>query len=173
MARSADRPGHDVRSAKASGNRAFAQDAALRRLLALVVVTITACSTPQPVPLTPPKDAASSPVVRKPIAEPPPAMAAAPATQSSAAAPPIAVPPGTQYICASETDGVRTQTSIAFVPKVAQLCLRHPEMGPCQYERNLCRRSGGRVYAAGGAEITMDTEAEYDRRVLRVRFLSN
>jgi len=146
---------------------------ALRHLLGLVVVAIAACSAPQPVPLTPPKEAVSSPVVRKPIAEPPPSVAAAPTTQSNAATPPVVVPAGTQYVCVSEADGVRTQTSIAFVPKVAQLCLRHPEMGPCQYERNLCRRSGGRVFVAGGAEITMDTEAEYDRKVLRVRFLSN
>jgi hypothetical protein len=46
-------------------------------------------------------------------------------------------------------------------------------MGPCQYERNLCRRSGGRVYASDGREITMATEAEYDRKVMRVRLKSN
>ncbi len=87
--------------------------------------------------------------------------------------PAIVVPPGTQYVCVSESGGERKQTAIEFTPKVAQLCQRHPEMGPCQYERNLCRRSGGRVYAAGGAEITIATEAEYDRKVLRVRFKAN
>jgi len=46
-------------------------------------------------------------------------------------------------------------------------------MGPCQYERDVCRRSGGRVYAAGGVEITQATEAEYDKKVLRVRFKAN
>jgi hypothetical protein len=46
-------------------------------------------------------------------------------------------------------------------------------MGPCQYERNVCRAAGGRVYAANGEEITMRTEAEYDRKVLRVRFRAN
>jgi len=46
-------------------------------------------------------------------------------------------------------------------------------MGPCQYERNLCRSSGGRVFAAGGQEITRQTEDEYDRKVLRVRFRTN
>jgi len=49
------------------------------------------------------------------------------------------------------------------------LCARHPEMGPCQYERNVCRNSGGRVYAAGGVEVTLQMEAEYDRKVMRVR----
>ena len=53
------------------------------------------------------------------------------------------------------------------------MCRRHPEMGPCQYERELCRKSGGRVYAADGTEITLATEAEYDRKVMRVRFRAN
>jgi hypothetical protein len=53
------------------------------------------------------------------------------------------------------------------------MCAKHPEMGPCQYERDICRRSGGRVYAAGGAEITAQTEAEYDKKVMRVRFKAN
>jgi hypothetical protein len=90
-----------------------------------------------------------------------------------AAAPPIVVPAGTQYVCVAETNGERRQTAIEFAPKVADLCRKHPEMGPCQYERNLCRRSGGRVYADGGVEVTMRTEAEYDRKVLRVRFQTN
>jgi hypothetical protein len=46
-------------------------------------------------------------------------------------------------------------------------------MGPCKYERDGCRRSGGRVYAANGVEITKQTEAEYDKRVLRVLFKAN
>ena len=85
----------------------------------------------------------------------------------------IVVPPNTQYVCVSETNGVRQQTSIAFSAKVAALCRKHPEMGPCKYERDACRRSNGRVYAANGVEITMKTEAEYDKRVMRVMFKSN
>ena len=46
-------------------------------------------------------------------------------------------------------------------------------MAPFQYERNVCRRSGGRVFEANGTEITMQTEAEYDKKVMRVRFKSN
>jgi hypothetical protein len=42
-------------------------------------------------------------------------------------------------------------------------------MGPCQFEREACRRSGGRVFAADGAEITRATEADYDKHVLRIR----
>ena len=63
----------------------------------------------------------------------------------------------------------RSVTAIEFVPKVAALCAKHPEMGPCQYEREGCRRNGGRVFAANGKEITKATEAEYDRKVMRVR----
>jgi hypothetical protein len=73
----------------------------------------------------------------------------------------------------AETGGQRRETVIEFEPKVAELCRKHPEMGPCQYEREVCRRSGGRVYAANGVEITNATEAEYDRKVMRVRFRAN
>jgi hypothetical protein len=83
------------------------------------------------------------------------------------------IPPGAIYVCVAEVGGVRQTTAIEFAPKVGDLCARNPEMGPCQYERNICRKSGGRVYAANGAEITMATEAEYDKKVMRVRFKSN
>jgi hypothetical protein len=56
---------------------------------------------------------------------------------------------------------------------VAKLCVTHPEMGPCQYERNACRRSGGRVFGAEGKEITLATEVEYDKKVMRIRLKSN
>jgi hypothetical protein len=80
------------------------------------------------------------------------------------------VPPNTLYVCVIDTQGVRQQTAIEFSPKVAALCRKHPEMSACQYERNICRRSGGRVFAADGTEITQLTELEYDKRVLRVIF---
>jgi hypothetical protein len=83
------------------------------------------------------------------------------------------LPPNAQYVCVTEAAGQRQQTVIEFSPKVAGLCLNHPEMGPCQYERNACRKSGGRVFAAEGKEITMATEAEYDRKVIRIRLKSN
>ena len=83
------------------------------------------------------------------------------------------IPPGAIYVCVADVDGVRQTTAIEFAPKVGDLCARNPEMGPCQYERNICRKAGGRVYAANGAEITMATEAEYDRKVMRVRLKSN
>jgi hypothetical protein len=85
------------------------------------------------------------------------------------AAAPVVVPPGSIYVCVTETGGVRREAPIEFSPNVRALCAKHPEMGPCQYERNVCRNGGGRVYAAGGVEVTLQMEAEYDRKVMRVR----
>jgi hypothetical protein len=145
-------------------------------LLALAVAVAGCAAAPvatEPVPLTPPRDVAGAAVVRRALPDSPtpavphvmPPGAAEPAPQAA-----IMVPPNTLYVCVADVAGVRQQTAIEFAPKVGELCSRHPEMGPCQYERNVCRRSGGRVYAANGVEITMETEAEYDKKVMRVRF---
>ena len=129
----------------------------------------------EPVPVTPPGESKGAAVVRRPLPEAapatPPVASIAPGTTAREA--PVVVPPGVIYVCVSEAGGVRTQTAIEFAPKVGALCAKHPEMGPCQYERDICRRSGGRVFAAGGVEITAQTEAEYDKKVMRVRFKAN
>ncbi|MEO8303686.1 MAG: hypothetical protein ABI724_06175 [Betaproteobacteria bacterium] len=143
-------------------------------LIALALV-LAGCTQPrEPVPITPPADVAAAAVVRRPLPEPapgiPPGASVAPALP---AAPPVVVPPDAIYVCVSESAGVRQQTAIEFSAKVGTMCANHPEMGPCQYERDVCRRSGGRVYAAGGVEITLATEAEYDKKVMRVRFKAN
>jgi len=91
----------------------------------------------------------------------------APAASSGVAEPAIVVPPDRLYVCVTNAGGVRKQTPIEFTPNVHALCAKHPEMGPCQYARNECRRGGGRVYAADGTEITLKTEAEYDKKVIR------
>ena len=134
-------------------------------VLAIVALLLAACSSARvdqtPVPVTPPSEAAGAPVVRRAVPETP--TASAPASVPS-------VPAGALYVCVSEVDGVRQTTAIEFAPKVHALCAKNPEMGPCQYERNVCRSHGGRVYAANGVEITMRTEAEYDKKVMRVRF---
>ena len=141
--------------------------------VSISIILLSACTTsPQPpVPITPKADVPGSAVSRRPVETPPSVAAVPPAIATPT--PGVAVPPDTLYVCVSEAGGQRTQTSITFDKKVGELCRRHPEMGPCQYERNMCRRSGGRVYAANGTEITRQTEAEYDKKVMRVRLKSN
>ena len=92
----------------------------------------------------------------------------APAPPPASAAP--SLPPGTLYVCTATVNGQVQRTAIEFAPKVRQLCGKHPEMGVCQYEREACRASGGLVHTTKGVEITRQTEAEYDKKVLRVRF---
>ena len=90
------------------------------------------------------------------------------------AAPPAAatasLPPGTLYVCTATVNGQPQRTAIEYEPRVRQLCGKHPEMSVCQYERDACRASGGRVHTVSGVEITRQTEAEYDKKVMRVRF---
>ena len=133
-------------------------------LVAIVIVVLAACSPAAvektPIPVTPPSEAGGAAVVRRAVPE----TAATPATAVPA------VPAGALYVCVADVNGTRQTTTIEFAPKVQALCAKNPEMGPCQYERNICRSHGGRVYAANGAEITMRTEAEYDKKVMRVRF---
>ncbi|HSD00674.1 MAG TPA: hypothetical protein VLI21_17355 [Casimicrobiaceae bacterium] len=99
-------------------------------------------------------------------------MAAPPAQSSDATVPSAIASDRTLYTCVTDGAGGRKQ-AIELEPKLASLCARHPEMGPCQYEREVCRKAGGRVFAQGGQEITRRTEDEYDRKVMRVRFRAN
>jgi hypothetical protein len=142
--------------------------------LLMLVALLAACSpspvSTGPVPLTPKSETAGAAVVRRAIPETPVAPAPPP---GQATAPTVVIPPSAIYVCVADAGGVRQTTAIEFAPKVGDLCARNPEMGPCQYERNVCRHSGGRVYAANGTEITMATEAEYDKKVMRVRLKSN
>jgi hypothetical protein len=124
-------------------------------------------SAPPPPALAPPQ-APAQPAAGPAAAPAPAAQAAAP----SAADPPVAMPAGAIYACVVATGGERQVSAIELAPQVSALCARNPEMGPCQYAREACRRGGGRVFAADGREITRATEAEYDKRVLRVRLKS-
>ena len=83
------------------------------------------------------------------------------------------IPTGAVYVCAAGSGKDRTIATIELGEKIAALCRRHPEMGPCQNARNACRSSGGRVYASDGSEITQAEETEYDKKVMRVRFRAN
>ncbi|MEO8740990.1 MAG: hypothetical protein ABI537_14975 [Casimicrobiaceae bacterium] len=124
-------------------------------------VTVVASPRPNPVVIpAPPPPPPESPAL---VAEAPAAPAAAPVADTSS---PF-------YYCVTGSASDPQRTPIAFAPSVNALCRKAPEMGPCQYERDACRRQGGKVVTAAGVEITLQTEAEYDRRVLRVRMKSN
>lgn len=143
-----------------------------RAAIILACAGLLAGCTPQQ-PAGPPVNlpeagAPTPPVVRRPVAPPPP-----PAAPTVSAEPPVAIPAGAVYVCVVGLGEQRSVTAIEFAPKVAALCAKNPEMGPCQYEREVCRRSSGRVFAADGKEITKATEAEYDRKVMRLRFQAN
>lgn len=142
----------------------------LRVAIVVLGAALAACtSTEQSHVVAPPSEPAGAAVARRPLETPDPSSSpTAPATAAK-----ISVPPDTQYVCVTNAKGSQQQTAIEFAPKVAALCRKHPEMGPCQYERNHCRAIGGRVFAAGGVEITMATEAEYDKKVMRARLRSN
>jgi hypothetical protein len=138
-------------------------------LTAVAAMLAAACtSTSGPPIIVPQAGAPTPPVVRRPV-PPPPSPAIAAPTVPVAPEPPLVIPAGAIYACVVGSGEKRRVTAIEFVPKVAALCARHPEMGPCQYEREGCRRHGGRVFAADGKEITAATEAEYDRKVMRIR----
>jgi len=155
--------------------RTLAESASLRLGL-LLMLALSGCAQRESLPPAPPKAAGSAPVVQRQVDPAPavtaPPLALAPPSRAPGAPPPagIVVPPEAVYVCVTDRDGQRTQSVIEFTSKVLALCRKHPEMGPCQYERNVCRAGGGRVYAANGQEITLATEAEYDKRVRRVRF---
>jgi len=140
-------------------------------LLVLIVMAVASCSAPQtPMPITPPQDVSTSPVVRQALPpKPVPPQTLETAKSASTTIAPV-VPAGALYVCVADSKGERHETAIEFVPKVAELCRKHPEMGVCQYEREVCRSHGGRVFASNGTEITRLTEAEYDKHVMRVRF---
>ena len=139
------------------------------RAAAIGAILLAACtSSPGPPVIEPRAGEPTPPVVRRPVpSAPSPALAAR--TVPVAPESPVAIPAGAIYACVVGSGEKRTVTAIEFFPKVAALCAKHPEMGPCQYEREGCRRHGGRVFAADGKEITAATEAEYDRKVTRIR----
>jgi hypothetical protein len=139
------------------------------RAFALLSVLATACAGPAAPPSSAPAvQAPETAVVRRPIDSNEPS--GPPATNVAAM---IAKAPNALYVCVADASSQRKDTVIELAPNVLSLCQRHPEMGPCQYERDLCRKSGGRVFTADGREITRAVEDEYDRKVMRVRFRAN
>ena len=148
-----------------------------KRFAWMVTVLLSACAASGPsqqgsVEVAPREDTAGASVIRRPLPPSPPPVRDARAAPP-ASVPAVVVPDGLLYVCVTDAAGMRKQVGIEFTPKVHDLCSRHPEMGPCQYERQACRAAGGRVFARSGEEITLATEAEYDKKVRRVRFRSN
>ncbi len=126
-----------------------------RIALALAAFALVACG---PAPAPPPPEPAPSP---SPAPTPTPMP-----TPLPVALPDMNLPPGPIYVC--DTGGARAP--IELPANIESLCRRHPEMGPCQFERNACRTRGGRVYTSVGEEVTDAVESLYDERVRRVRF---
>lgn len=75
----------------------------------------------------------------------------------------------TRYECVKGNAGSETRVAITFPEKSGRICARFPAMGPCQYERDACRATGGRVIRFDGADITKEVEKEYDKQVQRFR----
>jgi hypothetical protein len=129
-------------------------DRPARTLVVVALLAVAACQpTPPPTPTVPPA---------RPAAVAPSSVHPSP----SVALPAMDLPPGPIYAC----DVAGTRAPIVYSDNVETLCRRHPEMGVCQYERDQCRARGGRVYTAKGDEVSLAVEAEYDKRVHRVRF---
>ena len=81
-----------------------------------------------------------------------------------------ATPEGTtRYECVKGKSGAESRAAITFPEQSGRICARFPAMGPCQYERQMCRAAGGRVIRFDGVEITTDVEKEYDKQVQRFR----
>ena len=130
-------------------------------LAALAATLLAACQQAAP--------PASSPAAPGPEAvapSPPPTIVPAIVVPPGVTLPSLDFPPGALYVC----DMKGAKTTIDYEARVEKLCRKHPEMGPCQYERNQCRARGGRVYTQKGEEVTLAVEGEYDRVVRRVRF---
>jgi hypothetical protein len=119
-----------------------------------VALALAACQPAPPPAALPPAPSIPAPTATTPAPAP---LAALPRTD---------LPPGPIYRC--EVGGVRTV--LPLPENIESLCRRHPEMGPCQYERDSCRQRGGRVLTSLGEEVTLRVESEYDKRVTRVRF---
>jgi hypothetical protein len=86
--------------------------------------------------------------------------------------PRIVVPAGVIYVCVTGSGSTVAQTAIEYVPHVDALCRKHPEM---DHASTSATPAGARAGACcvGRLEITMATEAVYDKKVRRVTFKAN
>jgi hypothetical protein len=113
-------------------------------------------------PSTPTPSVAPAP---KPMEAPPAATNAQPDPRIIATTSVLTPSGKTRYECVKGSN----RTPIGLPEGSERVCSRFPAMGPCQYERDACRASGGRVIRFDGTEITKEVENEYDRQVQRFR----
>jgi hypothetical protein len=139
-------------------------------LALLAALSLAACGRPPPAAQVAAGRTEAPPAVALPAA---PTTAGAGAGTPAGSAPAVAMPAGALYACVVDAHGERRVSAIELAPRVTALCTKNPEMGPCRYAREACRADGGRVFGPEGSEITRATEADYDRRVLRVRMQAN
>ncbi len=104
-----------------------------------------------------------------PAEPPPPDWQLGPSAAEIAVAAALTPSGAPRYVCVKTGASGETRTTITLPPGTERICSRHPAMGPCQYERDQCRRAGGRVIRFDGTEITPEVEREYDKQVTRIR----
>ena len=143
-----------ARRAGIAARRQATMNATLRfAFAAAAAVVVAGCGSPQrdPVPVTAPAvHVAKAPVARTPVAPSPAPLCDArhepgPVESSTRRR----FPRAPSMSARVEAPNDRKLIAIAFDEKVGKLCRTHPEMGPCQYERNICRGSGRTRLRAG------------------------
>jgi hypothetical protein len=130
---------------------------------------VIAPAAPAPAPTPAPAAVAAVPPVQPGL---PGALPARPITRDPKSVATVAAltPDGaTRYSCERGPASSATRSNIELPEGTSRICSRFPAMGPCQYERDACRASGGRVIRFDGVEITKEVELEYDRQVQRFR----
>src|ERR1700687_3327612 len=93
---------------------------------AVMLLLATGCAqetAKAPLPVSPPEDRASAPVIRRPLPEtsiptPPEAPTGSTGILVPAPAPAIVLPANAQYVCVTEAAGQRQQTGLDFSPQV-------------------------------------------------------
>ncbi len=118
-------------------------------------------------PPAPNKSATAAPSLPPSATPPPPSLPLPAVPSASAIAVSAALTPDGKPRYACQKGGSMEQ--IVLPQGTDRICSRFPAMGPCQYERDACRASGGRVIRFDGVEITKDVEHEYDKQVQRFR----
>ena len=149
-------------------------------LIAFVALLAGCAQTPPSSPTAAPDSSIkpSTAGVSAPVPEP--QLTMAPAPQSMEVPPQASRGPNARMVATTaaltpagkgryECESGSSRAPIGLPPGSERVCSRFPAMGPCQYERDVCRANGGRVIRFDGTEITKEVEHEYDKQVTRFR----